>query len=276
MNQFSKIINFLVNFIESGKNTQDPNGPIKGGGASAGGDNVDGFLQKLVETLSSYLNAHKKGKNALTILLLFEHEAERDSINVRDRLEYIAQQVKLQSGVDITLEAKIATLEQWKDEEKYPKLLSNVAFCIVDNFLVPAQNACAYLIPIEGYADKIAQPSIELNTDRLNATHQFFLIGRGGQTITRNGTPRRNDIVIANDIHQVSRSHARIGYDKGQKSFFIKVDEGGIGCGTRVFHRDGSDWIDLSSPQVRIYLREEDVIELGGVNGIQLLFKLQN
>lgn len=274
MSYFSKIINYLVKFIEPEQTQSSSKGTSKGGDTPST-ENVDGLLQKIIETLSAHLSSNKTGKKVLSISLLFEHKAEKDSINHPKHLEYITQQVKIQTGVDITLNVQTATMEQWHNEEEYPKLLPTIALCIMDSSDVTMQNICASLIPLEGYADKLIKCP-DLNTKMLTSTHQYFLIGREEQTKTRNGLPRRNDIAIKEDIREVSRSHARIGYDKTQNTFYIKPDEGGVDSGTRIVHNDSTEWYVLGSTRARLNLRDEDVIELGGENGVQLMFKFQN
>lgn len=277
MSYFSKIVNSLVKFIEpdqvsqTSKETSSVTTEENGISSTV---NIDEFRQNIVESLSSYLNSRKFEKSVIFVTLLFEIESEKNSINSPDQLAYIIQQLKLQSGLDVTLIVASATIEQWRDEKKFPKLLPTVALDFTQNVTAETHNICASLIPLEEYADRFARHSFELNTSKLSATHQFFLIGRGEHTKTRTGAPRMNDIVISDGVNQVSRSQARIGFDQGLNVFFLKADDGGVNCGTRVFHRDSSDWFVLSSTQARVNLIDEDVIELGGENGVQLLFKL--
>ena len=274
MSLFSKIINSLVNFID--QEQQPPSSKVTSKEAdTSSSENVDGFMQKIVEKLSAYLNSNEKDKKVLSLLLLFEHKKEKDSINYPQHLKYIAQQVKDQTGIDVAIDVQSATMEQWHNEEEYPKLLPTVALYIMDSSEVTTQNICASLIPLKGFEDKMIKCP-ELNTKMLTSTHQYFLVGREEHTKTRNGLPRRNDIAIKADVREVSRSHARIGYDKAQNTFYIKPDEGGENSGTRIVHNDSTEWYVLGSTRARLNLRDEDVIELGGENGVQLMFKLQN
>jgi hypothetical protein len=106
----------------------------------------------------------------------------------------------------------------------------------------------------------------------------LFCIGRGHTAQTNSGRVRTNDIVILNDDDAgfdpdkgagngaVSRAHATIRYDAGQRRYTLLVDPGGLpasGNKTKLLHPDGSieraDIAAMSYP-----LQDGDQIELGG------------
>ncbi|KAA9349921.1 FHA domain-containing protein [Larkinella humicola] len=114
-----------------------------------------------------------------------------------------------------------------------------------------------------------------------------FCIGRGHTAQTNSGRVRTNDIVILNDDDAgfdpdqgagngaVSRAHATIRYDSGQKQYSLLVDPGGLpasGNKTKIMHPDNTieraDIAGMGYP-----LQHGDQIELGGE--VVLLFELR-
>ncbi|MBD2755833.1 FHA domain-containing protein [Spirosoma validum] len=113
-----------------------------------------------------------------------------------------------------------------------------------------------------------------------------FAIGRGHTTQTTSGRVRTNDIVILNDDDPgfdsqkgegnaaVSRAHATIRYDVGQKRYVLLVDAGGLpasGNKTKIMHPDNS--VERADIAGMVYpLQDGDQIEMGGE--VMLLFTL--